>query len=91
MTDIDLPAIRARAEDSAVQFGWAMELYDARQILDALEASRAEAARLRHTIRTMELKVDGLNTRGYTQRKNTQAALDAIKALACEALKGETP
>lgn len=32
-------------------------------------------------IRAIELNVDGLNTKGFQQRKETQAALDRIKGL----------
>ncbi len=35
---------------------------------------------LESALRSIELDVDGLNTKGYKQQKNTQAALDRIKA-----------
>ena len=38
-------------------------------------------------IRAIELNVDGLNTKGFQQRKETQAALDRIKVLCRQALK----
>lgn len=38
-------------------------------------------------IRALELNVDGLNTQGFQQKKETQAALDRIKALCRETLK----
>jgi hypothetical protein len=37
-------------------------------------------ADLLKTIRAIELRVDGLNTRGRPQKKETQMALDDIKA-----------
>ncbi len=39
--------------------------------------SRAEQAE--HTLRAIELTVDGLNTRAFKQKPETQAALDRIK------------
>lgn len=48
-----------------------------------------EGAHLLGVIRAIELNVDGLNTQGFQQKKETQAALDRIKALCREALKGQ--
>ena len=38
-------------------------------------------------IRAIELNVDGLNTQGFQQKKETQAALDRIKTMCREVLK----
>lgn len=49
-------------------------------------AAKRENALLAH-VRAIELAVDGLNTKGYKQQKNTQAVLDRIKSHCREALE----
>ena len=39
-----------------------------------------ENERLRSELRAIELAVDGLNTKGFMQKAETQGALDRIKA-----------
>lgn len=46
-----------------------------------------EVERLRSQLRAIELAVDGLNTKAFKQKPETQAVLDRIKATAREALK----
>jgi hypothetical protein len=48
------------------------------------------AEQLLAAIRTIELNVDGLNTRGFQQKSETQAALDRIKRICREALREKT-
>lgn len=55
-----------------------------RAIADA-RACEQRCAELEAALRAIELKIDGLNTKGYKQQKNTQAALDRIKEI-CRAL-----
>ncbi len=45
-----------------------------------------EIQRLRDLIRAVELSVDGLNTKAYQQKPETQKALDYIKSCCREAL-----
>ena len=61
-----------------------------RMAKDALK-SRAPSAegRLRASLRAIELRVDGLNTRAFRHKTATQAVLDAIKAHCHAALRGE--
>ena len=47
---------------------------------------RVQVAALIAAMRSIELDVDGLNTRSYAQKPNTQAALDRIKTKAREIL-----
>jgi hypothetical protein len=49
--------------------------------------SKDEADHLRGVIRAIELNVDGLETKAFKQKPETQAALDRIKKLCREALK----
>jgi hypothetical protein len=51
----------------------------------------AEMERMEAALRAIELRVDGLNTRGYQQKKHTQDALDAIKAHCRDMLAKELP
>lgn len=55
-----------------------------RELQDAMERRIKD---LEHKVRTIELCVDGLNTKGYQQKKNTQLALDNIKKHCREALR----
>ena len=50
-------------------------------------AAGEELARLRAQFRAIELAVDGLNTKAFKQKPETQAVLDRIKATAREAQK----
>ncbi len=47
----------------------------------------AAAPQMREKLRAIELAVDGLNTKGYQQKSETQGALDRIKAHCRAALK----
>lgn len=55
----------------------------------SLLQSARENAELRGWLRAVELRVDGLNTKAYRQKPETQAALDDIKAHCRAALAGE--
>ena len=44
------------------------------------EKLMAENAALRASLRAIELRIDGLMTKAFTQKSATQAVLDAIKA-----------
>ena len=59
------------------------------ELLCEINHYKARLAEAKHSIRTIELCVDGLNTKGYPQKKNTQAALDNIKRHARAFLEGK--
>lgn len=46
---------------------------------------------LLETLRAIELTVDGLNTKAFKQKPETQAALDRIKKHCRDALKATSP
>lgn len=51
------------------------------------DANGEEVLRLRSKLRAIELAVDGLNTKAFRQKPETQAVLNRIKATAREGLK----
>jgi hypothetical protein len=81
------PATRARkVADAVYPHGYLADWIKAIEaaITEALAAQRERDAGV---FRAIELTVDGLNTRAFQQKPETQAALDRIKAHCREAIR----
>ena len=63
------------------------EMTMTRKELDEIIDAGNEVEQLRKAVRAIELAVDGLNTKGFTQKPETQKALDYIKSRCRDALE----